>query len=150
MNWLVKEEPDSYSFEQLTRDGGTTWSGVKNPLAQRHLRSMQKGDRILYYHTGSERAVVGIARAAGAPKPDPSDASGKRVAIAIEPVAPLPHPVTLAAIKEAREFAQHPLVRIGRLSVVPISDAEWKAIERLARSPAGDDRDESGRARRKK
>lgn len=138
MNWLVKEEPDSYSFEELTRDGGTTWSGVRNPLAQRHLRSMRQGDRIFYYHTGSERAVVGIARASGAPKPDPSDPSGRRVAIAIEPVAPLPRPVPLAAIKEAKEFARHPLVRIGRLSVMPISDTEWKAIERLARSPAGD------------
>lgn len=134
MNWLVKEEPDSYSFEQLTKDGGTTWSGVKNPLAQRHLRSMQKGDRILYYHTGSQRAVVGIARAADAPKPDPADKSGRRVAVDIEPVAPLPRPVTLAAIREAKEFAQHPLVRIGRLSVMPISDGEWKAIERMARA----------------
>lgn len=138
MNWLVKEEPDSYSFDQLTRDGGTTWSGVRNPLAQRHLRSMRQGDRIFYYHTGSERAVVGIARASGAPKPDPSDPSGRRMAIAIEPVAPLSRPVPLAAIKQAKEFARHPLVRIGRLSVMPISDSEWKAIERLARSPGGD------------
>ena len=137
MNWLVKEEPDSYSFEQLTKDGGTTWSGVKNPLAQKHLRSMSKGDRILYYHTGAERAVVGIARAAGAPSPDPADPSGKRFAIAIAPVAPLPRPVTLQEIKATREFAQHPLVRIGRLSVMPVSDGEWRAIERLARAPGG-------------
>ena len=132
MNWLVKEEPDSYSFERLRKDGGTTWSGVRNPLAQKHLRAMRRGDRVLYYHTGSERAVVGIARVTGEPRPDPGDATGKRVAVEIAPVASLPNPVPLAALKAEPVFSQHPLVRIGRLSVMPVSDAEWKVVERLA------------------
>ena len=132
MNWLVKEEPDSYSFEDLRKEGGTTWSGVRNPLAQKHLRAMRKGDRVLYYHTGSERAVVGTARVTAEPRPDPGDATGRRVAVEIAPVAPLPNPVPLAALKGEPAFASHPLVRIGRLSVMPVSDGEWKVVERLA------------------
>jgi predicted RNA-binding protein with PUA-like domain len=136
MNWLVKEEPDSYSFDRLVRDGGTTWSGVRNPLAQKHLRSMRPGDRVFYYHTGSERAVVGVARVTSEPKPDPGDAAGKRVAGALVPVEALPHAVTLADLKGEPVFASHPLVRIGRLSVMPVSDREWKAVERLAAAAA--------------
>ena len=132
MNWLVKEEPDSYSFDRLVEDGGTTWSGVRNPLAQKHLRSMRKGDRVLYYHTGSERAVVGTAQVASAPKPDPGDASGRRVAVEIVPVGRLPQPVTLQTLKAEPVFAESPLVRIARLSVMPVSDREWNAVERLA------------------
>jgi len=132
MNWLVKEEPGSYSFAQLVEDGGTTWSGVRNPLAQKHLRSMRRGDRVLYYHTGQERAVVGTARVASEPKPDPGDPAGRRVAVEIVPVAPLPQPVPLSTLKAEPVFADHPLVRIGRLSVMPVSDREWKAVERLA------------------
>ncbi|HEV8198595.1 MAG TPA: EVE domain-containing protein [Candidatus Polarisedimenticolia bacterium] len=134
MNWLVKEEPDSYSFDRLVQDGGTTWSGVRNPLAQKHLRSMRPGDRVFYYHTGSERAIVGTARVASEPKPDPGDPGGKRVAVELVPVAPLPQPVSLAHLKAEESFADHPLVRIGRLSVMPLSDREWKVVERLAGS----------------
>jgi predicted RNA-binding protein with PUA-like domain len=134
MNWLVKEEPDSYSFNRLVQDGGTTWSGVRNPLAQKHLRSMRPGDRVLYYHTGSERAVVGTARVASEPRPDPGDPAGRRVAVEIVPVAPLPQPVTLSELKAEAAFADHPLVRIGRLSVMPVGDREWKVVERLAGS----------------
>jgi predicted RNA-binding protein with PUA-like domain len=135
MNWLVKEEPDSYSFDRLVQDGGTTWSGVRNPLAQKHLRAMRKGDRVFYYHTGSERAIVGVARVTAAPRPDPEDDTGKRVMVDIAPVGPLPHPVPLAALKVEPLFATHPLVRIGRLSVMPVSDREWKLVERLASGP---------------
>lgn len=134
MNWLVKEEPDSYSFDRLVKDGGTTWSGVRNPLAQKHLRSMRPGDRVFYYHTGSERAIVGTARVASEPKPDPGDPAGRRVAVELVPVASLPQPVSLADLKAEETFADHPLVRIGRLSVMPVSDREWKVVERLAGS----------------
>jgi predicted RNA-binding protein with PUA-like domain len=132
MNWLVKEEPGSYSFARLVQDGGTTWSGVRNPLAQKHLRSMRPGDRVFYYHTGSERAIVGTARVASEPKPDPHDPAGKRVAVELVPVAALPQPVSLADLKAEETFADHPLVRIGRLSVMPVSDRQWKVVERLA------------------
>jgi predicted RNA-binding protein with PUA-like domain len=133
MNWLFKEEPSSYSFAQFTKDGGTTWSGVKNPLAQKHLRSVEKGDRIFYYHTGNEKAVVGVARATGDAYPDPADKSGKAVVVDIVPVRALDRPVTLAEIKASRAFAAFPLTRLPRLSVMPVSDAEWKEIERMAR-----------------
>ncbi len=131
--WLFKEEPKHYSFEDLTRDGKTTWEGVKNPLAQKHLRAVKKGDLIFYYHTGNEKAVVGIARAASGPYPDLKVKDGKTVAVEIEPVKALAHPVTLAAIKSHPEFRQFPLVRISRLSVMPVSASEWRAIEKLAR-----------------
>ena len=132
MNWLFKEEPSSYSFDDLKRDGTTRWSGVKNPLAQKHLASVRRGDRIFYYHTGDERAVVGIARAENDPYPDPADKTGRRVAVDIAPERALARPVTLSAIKADRRFAGFPLVRIGRLSVMPVDDKEWAAIERMA------------------
>jgi len=132
MNWLFKEEPSSYNFEQFTKDGGTSWAGVRNPLAQKHLRSAKKGDRIFYYHTGSEKAIVGIARATSEPYPDPHDKSGKLVVVDIAPVRPLKRPVTLAEIKASKAFATFPLTRLPRLSVMPVSDAEWKEIERLS------------------
>src|SRR6266581_525647 len=102
MNWLFKEEPSHYSFDDLAKDGRTRWSGVKNPLAQKHLRSVREGDRILYYHTGGEKAVVGIARAAGDAYGDPGDPSGKRVAVDIAPVERLARPVTLQDIKKRK------------------------------------------------
>ena len=132
MNFLFKEEPTHYSFDNLARDGKTSWTGVKNPLAQKHLRSVKKGDRIFYYHTGSEKAVVGIARASGDAYPDPKDRSGKLHAVDVAPVEKLPRPVTLAEIKANASFKNFPLVRISRLSVMPVSDGEWDAIERMA------------------
>jgi len=132
MNWLVKEEPSNYSFATLQRDGRTTWSGVRNPLAQKHLRSMTKGDRVFFYHTGSEKAVVGIARVASAPAQDPGDRDGKLWAVDIEPVKALPAAVTLGAIKADPFFADFLLVRMGRLSVMPVTDAQWDRIVRMA------------------
>lgn len=132
MNWLMKEEPGNYSFDDLVRDGKTSWTGVKNALAQRHLRAIGKGDRIFFYHTGDQKAVVGIARAAGAPYPDPADKTGKLYAVDVAPVKKLPAPVTLAAIKADRTFASFPLVRLPRLSVMPVSDAEWERIVGMA------------------
>jgi len=131
MNYLFKEEPDHYGYDQLLKDGRTAWSGVRNPVAQRHLRSVKKGDRIFYYHTGKEKAVVAIAKAAGAAYPDPADTSGKLHAVDIVPVKKLKRPVTLAEIKADKAFAAFELVRIPRLSVMPVPDALWRRIEKM-------------------
>ena len=133
MNWLFKEEPTHYSYDDLVRDGKTSWSGVKNPLAQKHLRSIRKGDRIFYYHTGKEKAVVATARAAGDAYPDPKDKTGRMYVVDVVADAKLPRPVTLAEIKADRAFATFPLVRISRLSVMPVTDAEWARIEKMSR-----------------
>src|ERR687896_1999620 len=99
MNWLMKEEPTHYSFDDLARDKKTSWTGVRNPLAQKHLRSIQKGDRIFFYHTGDEKSVVGIAKASTDAYPDPADATGRLHAVDVVPVKKLARAVTLAAIK---------------------------------------------------
>jgi len=135
MNWLFKEEPSHYSFDELLSDGRTRWSGVKNPLAQKHLRSVRRGDRVLYYHTGDEKAVVGMARASCDAYDDPDDPARRRSAVDIVPERKLPRPVSLAEIKSRKEFAGFPLVRISRLSVMPVTDQEWKAILRLSGEP---------------
>ena len=132
MNWLFKEEPENYSFDAFTRDGRTVWSGVKNPVAQKHLHAVKKGDRVFYYHTGREKAVVGIARALADAYPDPKDASGKAAVVDIGPVKKLARPVTLAEIKADPAFATFALVRISRLSVMPVTDEEWTRIETKA------------------
>ena len=132
--WLVKEEPDNYHYDQLERDGKTVWAGVRNPLAQKHLRSIRKGDRIFYYHTGKEKAVVAVAKALGDAYPDPNDDAGKLFVVDVAPEKKLPRPVTLAEIKADASFAAFPLVRMSRLSVMPVTDAEWTRIEQLAKS----------------
>lgn len=132
--WLVKEEPDHYGYDQLERERKTVWAGVKNPLAQKHLRAMRRGDRVFYYHTGKEKAVVAVAKAASDAYPDPNDASGKLYVVDIVPDQKLPRPVTLAAIKADQAFASFPLVRMSRLSVMPVTDAEWKRIEKMSGS----------------
>jgi predicted RNA-binding protein with PUA-like domain len=132
MNWLVKEEPTHYGWDAFVKDKKAVWSGVRNALAQRHVRSIEKGDRVFYYHTGDEKAVVGIAKALSAPYPDPDDTSGKYVAVDLAPVKRLPRPVTLAEIKADAAFEDFPLVRIARLSVMPVTDAQWTRIERMA------------------
>lgn len=128
MPWLVKEEPANYPFDTFANDGKTTWAGVKNPVAQKHLRSMKKGDLVFYYHTGNEKAVAGIAKAASDAYPDPADKTGKAHVVDLVPVKKLKSPVTLAAIKGDKRFATCPLTYLPRLSVMPITDAEWKAI----------------------
>jgi len=132
VNWLVKEEPTHYGFDQFVKDKKAVWSGVRNALAQRHLRGVKKGDRVFYYHTGDEKAVVGIAKALSAAYPDPEDRSGKYAAVDLAPVRRLPRPVTLAEIKADPAFKDFPLVRIARLSVMPVTDAQWARIERMA------------------
>jgi predicted RNA-binding protein with PUA-like domain len=128
MKWLFKEEPTHYSYDDFVRDGKTSWTGVRNPLAQKHLRSVKKGDEIFFYHTGDEKAVVGIMRAAGNAYPDPADKSGTLHAVDVVPVKKLKKPVTLAAVKADRRFASFPLTRLPRLSVMPVTDDEWDTI----------------------
>ena len=132
MKWLFKEEPTHYSYDDLVRDGKTSWSGVRNPLAQKHLRQVKRGDSIFYYHTGKEKSVVAIARAASDAYDDPKEKSGKLAAVDVVPVKKLSRPVTLAEIKADTAFRDFPLVRISRLSVMPVSGEEWSRIERMA------------------
>jgi predicted RNA-binding protein with PUA-like domain len=134
MNWLFKEEPTHYNFDALVKDKKAVWSGVKNPVAQKHLRSVKKGDRIFYYHTGDEKSVVAIATALSDAYFDPDDKSGKASVVDVGPVKKLPRPVTLKEIKADKAFANFPLVRISRLSVMPVSDAEWARIEKISQS----------------
>jgi predicted RNA-binding protein with PUA-like domain len=126
--WLVKTEPGEYSWEQLVRDRVTVWDGVTNAQAVIHLRAMRKGDRVFVYHTGREKAVVGVAEVAGASGP-----SGSPVHVELRPVGPLLRPVPLAALKALPVFLTSPLVKQGRLSVVPVTAAQGKAIEALGR-----------------
>jgi predicted RNA-binding protein with PUA-like domain len=138
MHWLFKEEPSHYSFDALVADGETRWSGVKNPQAQKNLRAVKKGDTVLYYHTGDEKAVVGLARAKANAYPDPEAGVGqgssfaKGYVVDVVPVRRLQRPVTLAELKANQAFRESPLVRIPRLSVMPITDEEWAAVEKLA------------------
>jgi predicted RNA-binding protein with PUA-like domain len=132
--WLVKEEPEHYAYDQLERDRATVWAGVKNPLAQKHLRAIRRGDRIFYYHTGKEKAVVAVARAASDAYPDPTDTAGRLFVVDLAPEQRLPRPVTLAAIKADAAFASFPLVRMARLSVMPVTDAEWARVEKMSRA----------------
>ena len=132
MHWLFKEEPTHFSYDDLVRDGKTTWTGVKNPLAQKHLRSVAAGDQIFYYHTGDEKSVVGVMKATGAAYPDPADKTGKLYAVDVAPVRKLKKPVTLASIKADTSFADFALVRMSRLSVMPVTDQQWARIEKMA------------------
>jgi predicted RNA-binding protein with PUA-like domain len=130
--WLVKEEPEHYGYDKLEKDGKTVWAGVRNPLAQKHLRAIRRGDRIFYYHTGKEKAVVATAKAASDAYADPSDA--KLSVVDIVPDKRLKRPVTLAEIKADKSFVSFPLVRMARLSVMPVTDSEWARIEAISRS----------------
>ena len=132
--WLVKEEPEHYSYDQLVADRKTMWAGVKNPLAQKHLRAIRKGDAIFYYHTGKEKAIVAVATAACDAYPDPNDPTHKAFVVDVAPVKRLARPVTLAEIKADGGFTDFPLVRMSRLSAMPVSDDEWARIQRMSRT----------------
>jgi predicted RNA-binding protein with PUA-like domain len=130
--WLVKSDPQEYSADHLAEDKQTIWDGVSNPLAQKHLREMSKGDPVLIYHTGNERAVVALAHVAVGPKPDPDDASGKIAVVTIAFDKRLASPVTLADIKAEPAFASFDLVRLGRLSILPVSAGHWNRLMKMA------------------
>jgi predicted RNA-binding protein with PUA-like domain len=132
MNWLFKEEPTHYSYDDLVRDKSTSWTGVRNALAQKHLRSIRKGDRVLFYHTGDVKAIIGVAKASGDAYPDPADTTGKLFAVDITPARKLKRAVTLAEVKADKAFASFLLVRMARLSVMPVTDDEWKRIEKMS------------------
>jgi predicted RNA-binding protein with PUA-like domain len=130
--WLLKTEPSEYSWDDLARDKKTAWAGVTNALALKHIRAMKQGDLALVYHTGNDRAVVGTAKVASHPYPDPKAGDEKIVIVDVMPVKKFSKPVTLDLIKADPTFAGWDLLRIGRLSVVPVPPAIWKRIERLA------------------
>jgi predicted RNA-binding protein with PUA-like domain len=131
--WLFKEEPDHYSFTDLVRDGKTVWDGVTNALARQHLRRVRIGDRVLFYHTGKEKAVVGEMRVSGAPRPDPGDDDPKSVVVEVVPVRPFATPVPLAVIKEDSDLADWDLVRLPRLSVLPVTEEQWRHVVDLGK-----------------
>jgi predicted RNA-binding protein with PUA-like domain len=124
--WLLKTEPGEYSYDDLERQGSARWDGVRNPVALRNLRAMKQGERVLVYHTGSEKAVVGEAVVARAAYPDPRNA--RLAVVDLEPRGRLARPVTLAELKALAAFASSPLVRQGRLSVVPLTAEQWKLV----------------------
>ena len=128
--WLMKSEPGSYSWDELVRDGGTEWDGVRNPAARLHLKAMKAGDEAFFYHSGEQKAVVGIMRIAREAAPDPKD--GNWVSVRVEPVRALPSPVTLKAMKADPRLAKLEMIRQSRLSVSPVRGEEWKAILELA------------------
>ena len=134
MNWLVKEEPENYSYSQFQADKTTVWAGVKNPVAQRNLREMKKGDRVFFYHTGKDKAIVGTATVSKTAYPDPKDKTGKLVVVELAVGKALKRPVTLSEIKADKRFADMPLVRIARLSVQPVKDEQWSWIEEIGKS----------------
>jgi len=130
--WLFKTEPSTYSFDDLSREKTTVWEGVKNPTALIHLRSMRKGDQVIIYHTGNERSAVGYASVASNPYPDPKAKNEKIVVVDLNAGKRFANPVTLDQIKSDKTFAGFDLIRIGRLSIVPVPDAMWKRIEELS------------------
>jgi predicted RNA-binding protein with PUA-like domain len=129
-HWLMKSEPGTYSWDDLVRDGGTDWDGVRNNAARLHLRAMRQGDQALFYHSGEERAVVGVMKIAGAGQPDGPD--GAWVKVPVKPVRALKRPVTLAAIKAEPKLAKMELIRQSRLSVAPVRNEEWALILKMA------------------
>ena len=128
-HWLMKSEPGSYGWDTLAREGETEWDGVRNPAARLHLRAMKAGEQAFFYHSGRERAVVGIMRIAREARPDPKDPDW--VSVAVEPVRAL-GPVSLKAIKADARLAAMELIRQSRLSVAPVRDEEWAAVLELA------------------
>jgi predicted RNA-binding protein with PUA-like domain len=131
MNWLVKEEPENYSYSRFVADRTTVWAGVRNPVAQRNLREMKQGDRVFFYHTGKEKAIIGTATVSKPAYPDPKDAG--LVVVELAAGKALKRPVTLKEIKADKRFATMPLVRIARLSVQPVTDDEWTLIGEMSK-----------------
>ncbi len=131
--WLMKSEPGSYGWDDLVRDGAAEWDGVRNPAARLHLKAMSAGDEAFFYHSGADKAVVGVMSIAGEPQPDPKDAAW--VAVQVEPLRPLSRPVTLKAIRADPRLARLEMLRQSRLSVSPVREEEWQAVFELAAQP---------------
>jgi predicted RNA-binding protein with PUA-like domain len=129
--WIMKSEPSSYSWDDLVRDGGTEWDGVRNNAARLHLRAMVPGDEAFFYASMTDKAIVGIMKVTRGPQPDPKD--NNWVSVRVEPVKPL-NPVTLKAIKAEPKLAKMELLRQSRLSVAPVREDEWKLVLKMAGS----------------
>jgi predicted RNA-binding protein with PUA-like domain len=130
--WLVKSEPSVYGWDQFVKEKNAVWDGVRNYAARLHLRAMKKGDEVLYYHSNEGTAIVGIAKVAKEAYQDPTTTDEAWVAVDLKPVRKLKTPVTLAQVKSDKRLANMALVRLGRLSVQPVTDDEWKIIMELA------------------
>jgi predicted RNA-binding protein with PUA-like domain len=131
-HWLVKSEPNTYSFEDLQRDGRTVWDGVRNNAAALHLKAMAEGDEVLFYHSQEGLAVVGVAKVVRTAFPDASDPTGRFVAVELAPVRPLKTPVTLAQMKAEPALSEMAMLRQSRLSVSPVTDDQWRTILKMA------------------
>ncbi len=129
--WLLRSEPDAYSWDDLVRDGETEWNGVRNYTARNFLKEMAPGDRALFYHSNTEKAAVGIMEITRAWQPDGDD--GKWASVAVRPIEKLARPVTLAAIKAEARLAELEVIRQSRLSVTPVRDAEWAVLLEMGR-----------------
>jgi predicted RNA-binding protein with PUA-like domain len=134
--WLLKTEPSTYSYARLETDGRTTWDGVKNPLALRHLAEMRSGDQAYIYHTGDEKAVIGIARVISDPVPDPKTRNRRMLTVDLVPVRRLSRPVTLKEVKANRSLQDFALARQPRLSVMPVTQEQQNEIDRMSKSSA--------------
>lgn len=130
-NWLVKSEPDTWSWDQHKTAGEDAWTGVRNHQAKIYLAAMKKGDRVLFYHSGDAKQVVGTSKVAKPAYPDPTDPTAKFVAVDLKAAAALKHPVTLTAIKAQKSLAEMVLVKNSRLSVQPVTDAEYERVVKM-------------------
>lgn len=130
--WLFKSDPETYGWDDLERDKKAVWDGVKNPVALRNLRSCKKGDQIFIYHTGDEKAIIGLAEVTGGAYPDPKKKDPKLSVVDIQAVRRLANPVTLSAVKQRKDFADFALVRLPRLSVMSVTEAQWNALMKMA------------------
>src|SRR5580704_5811258 len=137
--WLMKTEPETFSWDDQVSRGakGEPWTGVRNFTAKRNLKAMKKGDRALFYHTGEQRAAVGIVEVIREHYPDPTDPTGRFSVVDVKAIEPLPKPVTLAQIKAEPRLKDMVLVRLSRLSVQPVTDAEWKIVCRMGELKGG-------------
>ncbi len=131
-HWLLKSEPDVYSFDDLVKEGSTLWTGVRNNAAALHMKSMQVGDEAFFYHSNIGKEVVALCRISKLAAPDPTDETGRWVAVTVEPIRKLPNSVTLADIKAEPKLEGFEMIRQGRLSVVPVRDTEWAQILKMA------------------
>jgi predicted RNA-binding protein with PUA-like domain len=131
--WLVKQEPESYSFETFQKEKKTDWTGVRNFTARNNLKEMKTGDKVFYYHSGDERAVVGLAKVTKTAFPDPTADEGSWVAVELEAGKAVKNPVTLAAIKANKKLADMKLVKLSRLSVSPVTKDEWDEIMEMSK-----------------
>ena len=132
--WLMKTEPDEYSYSDLEQEGTTVWNGVKNALALKHLRNMSSGDLVFIYHTGKQRQIIGLAEVVSEPYPDPALNDSKLVVVDIRVIKRIYQPLTLKKIKESNLFKDFDLLRLPRLSVLPVSESYWDLILKLAKT----------------